>query len=397
MRAATHLEALAVLAAVAVALPTWAAAPAPAPPAAEAPGAATVPAAHRGPEEPASPPVQTGPVVPAPPHRNSWFLLPVVFYLPETRLGFGATTGIHLDVKDAPRPASVFAAAVYALEQQGAVDLAGDVTLPAGTYLSARARAVYYPDQYYGIGPSTPSSAVEDFTRASVELVATGEHPIPRAHGLRAGLRLDSRAEDIRDKEPGGALASGTVTGASGFSAISAGPSLTWDTRDNVFWTRSGSLAQLWYVYAPPGLGRHEAFGRGVLEVRHFFPLPQARTIGVDLYAEQADGDPPFTLLPKLGSTRFMRGIREGRYRDRVDWALQAEARTPVWGRFSAVAFTAVGDVAPRWSAVTLDTAKIAGGVGLRYRLTDEGANLRVDVAASEAGLQLYVLVLEAL
>jgi hypothetical protein len=342
-------------------------------------------------------PVQAGAVVPPPPHQNRWFLLPVLFYLPETRLGLGATTGIHLDVKDAPRPASVFAAAVYTVENQGTLDLAGDVTLPAGTYLNARARALYYPDQYYGIGPDTPSSAREDFTRESLELVATGEQPLPGVRALRAGARLDLRAESISDKQPGGELAQGTVTGSNGFSALSVGPSLTWDTRDNVFWSRSGTLAQLWYVYAPPGIGRHEAFGRGVLEVRHFFPLPHDRALGVDAYTERADGDPPFTLLPKLGSTRYMRGIREGRYRDRVDWAFQSELRTPVWRRVSAVAFGSVGDVASSYGALTLDTLKVAGGVGLRYRLTDQGANLRLDLAASQFGLQLYVLVLEAL
>jgi hypothetical protein len=320
----------------------------------------------------------------------------VVFYLPETRLGFGATAGIHLDVAGAPRPASVFAAAVYTLENQGSLDLAGDATLPGGTYLNARARLVYYPDQYFGIGPDTPSSAREDFTRESAELVATGEHPIPGVRGLRAGLRIDLRAEAIRDKPPGGELATGAVTGANGFSAASVGPSFTWDTRDNTFWTRSGSLAQLWYIWALPGLGRHEPFGRGVLELRHFFPLPHGRTVGLDLYTEQANGDAPFTLLPKLGSTRFMRGIREGRYRDRVDWALQSELRTPLIGRVSGTAFVSVGDVAPGWSAFTLQSAKPTGGVGLRYRLTDEGANLRVDVAAGKFGLQLYVLVLEA-
>ena len=39
---------------------------------------------------------------------------------------------------------------------------------------------------------------------------------------------------------------------------------------------------------------------------------------------------------------------------------------------------------------------KLAGGAGLRFRLTDAGANIRLDVAASRLGVELYVLVLEA-
>jgi hypothetical protein len=358
---------------------------------------ADTPRAQPTTEEPSTPPPsRPGAGIPAAARKNSWFMLPVLFFTPETRFGGGATAGIHVVPGEGPRPASVFAAVVYTLERQGTLDLAGDLTLRSGFFLSARARALHFPDQYFGLGPRSTSSDRERFTRRSVELVATGEQPLPHVPGLRAGLRLDARAEDIQDREPGGALASGRVTGGSGFGAIALGPSITWDTRDNPFWTRSGSLAQLWYVYAPRGLG-HAPFGRGVLEVRHFFPLPGGRALGVDAYAEGADGEVPFTLLPRLGSTRFMRGIREGRYRDRVEWAVQSELRTPVWRRISATAFAAVGDVAPRWSALRLDTAKVAGGAGLRYRLTDEGANLRVDVAVSRFGFQLYVLVLEAL
>ena len=39
---------------------------------------------------------------------------------------------------------------------------------------------------------------------------------------------------------------------------------------------------------------------------------------------------------------------------------------------------------------------KLAGGVGLRWRLTGQGANVRVDLAAGDEGVELYVLVLEA-
>ena len=62
----------------------------------------------------------------------------------------------------------------------------------------------------------------------------------------------------------------------------------------------------------------------------------------------------------------------------------------------TVVAFAAAGDVAPRWSALSLETIKAAAGGGLRYRLTDEGAHLRLDVAVSRFGVQFYLLVLEA-
>jgi hypothetical protein len=327
---------------------------------------------------------------------ETWFLLPVVFWLPETRLGLGATGGLHLDRTGSARPTSLFGAVVYTIDNQGAIDAAIDAYARGGALLSARARLVYFPDVTYGIGPSTPSSAREPFTRRGGELVATGEVPIPGIPGLRAGPRLELRVEEILDRVPGGTLATGSVPGASGFSAIALGGSVTYDTRDGTFWSRRGTYAQGWYDYAPAALGRNDGFGRAVVDLREFLPLGGDRVLGLQAYAEGSHGVTPFTLLAKLGSTRFLRGIREGRYRDRLDWATQAELRIPVRGRVSATAFAAIGNVAPSVQALTLRDPKLAGGVGLRYRLTSAGANIRVDGAISRFGPELYVLVLEA-
>jgi hypothetical protein len=372
-------------------------------PALAGPASALVP-----PSPPASPPgglgdaisapaEVAGPPVPvAPPTSRRWFVIPVVSYLPETGVGFGASTGVHLHLENAPRPTSLFATALYTTERQGLLDLAVDCTLPGGAVVAARGRALHFPDRFYGIGPNTPDSAMEHFTRRSIELVSSVELPVPGVPDLRVGPRLDLRAEEITDKDPGGELAGGTVTGSSGSSSAAGGLSVTWDTRDRTFWPSRGSLVQAWYVYAPDAASRTGAFGRGVLELRHFEPLGHGRVLGLQAYAERAHGAVPFTLLPRLGNTRFLRGIREGRYRDGFDWALQSELRSPLWWRFSGVAFAAVGDVAPRPGDVRLGDAKLTGGVGLRYRLTDEGANIRLDVAASRFGVQAYVLVLEA-
>ncbi len=226
--------------------------------------------------------------------------------------------------------------------------------------------------------------------------MAQAEVPFPVVPHLRLGPRIDLRAEEIIDKDSGGRLSSGTVAGANGSSAAAVGAALTWDTRDGPFWPSRGTLAEAWYVYAPDGLARNGAYGRGVLELRQFLPLSRGLVLGLHAYGERAHGHVPFTLLPHIGSTRYLRGIREGRYRDDVSWVLQTELRAPVWRRFSAVAFAATGDVAPRVSAIGGEWPKLAAGVGARYRLTDEGANIRVDVAASRFGVQLYVLVLEA-
>lgn len=322
-----------------------------------------------------------------------WFALPMAFWLPETKLGLAAAGGLHFHVSEGAGDSNVFLVAGYAMEGQGTVDLSTDVALAGGTILGARLRYAYYPDNYYGIGPSTSVEDRETLTRRFAEAILTADLPLVR--GLRAGPRLHGRAEEVNDVLPGGALAAGTVPGSDGFTALGLGLQATWDSRDAPLWPARGTWAQAWYVLYP--LGRNDGFGRGSVEARHFLSLGRGAVLGLGALLESATPETPFSLLSKIGSTRYLRGIREGRFRDEVAWAAQAELRLPLPHRFAAALFGAVGDVGPSLWELRADTIKPAGGVGLRYRLTDQGANLRADVAVSgEAGVEFYVLLLEA-
>jgi outer membrane translocation and assembly module TamA len=91
-----------------------------------------------------------------------------------------------------------------------------------------------------------------------------------------------------------------------------------------------------------------------------------------------------------------MRGYPEGRYRDRAHYALQGEWRFPLFRRLGGAAFATAGDVAPKLDAFDLRDPKLSAGAGLRFRLTDEGAALRFDVAVTRDGMSYYAIVLQA-
>ncbi|HET8539115.1 MAG TPA: BamA/TamA family outer membrane protein [Anaeromyxobacter sp.] len=349
----------------------------------EAPGAA---AAHAGAAEAAA----------LAPRGRSWFAFPVAFWLPETKLGLAAAAGVHFDVSQGAGDSNAFLVAGYTMLGQSTADVASDLSLKNGTLVTGRFRFAYYPDVFYGIGPSTTLDDREDVTRRFGEAIVTAELPV--AHGLRLGPRVHGRVEEVLDVTEGGLLATGTVPGSDGFSALGLGLQATWDSRDHQLWPTRGGFAQLWYVRYPAGLAHGaEAFYRGAAEARLFVPLGKERVLGLAALLEHADAATPFSIMPKIGSTRYLRGIREGRFRDAIAWAGQAEVRVPFSRRFAATAFGALGDVAPSLAAQRADTIKLAGGAGLRYRLTDRGANLRLDAALSgEGGVEVYVLLLEA-
>ena len=394
------------LAAAAVAL-----AAAPADPAvATAPGAVTDadaalpagPDASRAPPD-ASAPAAAPPTAPAivaattrPP--RSWFLLPVPFWLPETKAGLAVASGRDFRLDGSAHASNAFLVAAYSMEKVGSLEGVADVWFRDGSLLSARLRAVHYPDTWYGVGSGAPEAGSEDFTRRFVEVSLSGE--LAAFDGrLRAGPRINARTETV-ELVPGGRLATSGLPGVDGFSGLGLGGSVTWDTRDQPLSPRQGAFAQAYYLRYPAAIGRNDgAFGKGAVDLRYFRPIGGAPVLGVSAVVEAADGATPFTLLSKLGSPRFLRGYREGRWRDRVCWATQAELRLPVKGPLSATVFGAAGNVvhAPKdLASGDQGPPKLAGGVGARWRLTPAGANLRLDVAMGDMGPQVYMVLLEA-
>ncbi len=358
--------------------------------------AAAAEAEAPAPESPGAPVAELGRSQPPDRRRaRSWFALPMLFWLPETKLGLAATGGVHFHLREAAEASNAFLVAGYTVQGQGSVDLSSDLWLRSGTLLSGRFRAVHYPDSFYGIGPESTLDEREEMTRRFVELNLGAELPV-LGQRLRVGPRVHARAEEIRDVTPGGLVAAGAVPGSNGFSAIGFGLGVAWDSRDRKLWPMRGAFSQASYLYYPGAIGRNDGFGRGSAEGRLFLPLGRGRVLGLAALYEQVHGQTPFSLLSKLGSTRYLRGIREGRYRDEVAWAAQAELRVPIEEGVAAALFGAFGDVGKDFSSLSARTLKIGGGAGLRFKLTNEGANLRIDVAAADAGPEVYVLLLEA-
>lgn len=332
---------------------------------------------------------------PAPPAPRAWFLFPALYWLPETRAGLAVAGGRDFRLDGSARTSNALLVAAYSIEGQGSIDGSADVWLRGGSLLSARARAVNYPDQFYGIGPVTTTAGREDFTRRFVEASLSAELAALGGR-LRAGPRLAFRDEAIDDVAPGGRLATSGLVRVHGWSGLGAGGSLTWDTRDHPLWPLRGTFAQAYYLRYLAEVGANEGFGKGAVDVRRFQAVGGGRVLAFGAVVETTDGATPFSLLSKLGNARFLRGYREGRYRDRMVWATQVELRAPIRGPFSAVLFGGAGDVFGDLGALTLAHPKLAAGAGARWRLTPGGANLRVDVALGGAGPEVYVVLLEA-
>ena len=349
--------------------------------------------AYEAPETPAEGVKAEAPAAPRPP-RPEWYGLPIAYYTPETRLGYGVLGGVNfraepdLDVSDVQLVVS------GTTRQQAFLRLTSLVFPADRLAVGGALRLFDFPDYYWGVGADTPSGAKEAFTSRYSEALLTGEWYVGRR--LRTGPRAWFRKESLVDLQPGGQLASGVLPGSEGYAAPGVGWGVVWDSRDNRFFPRGGSDVEAWYLYAWRIDRAAPPFGRASLDASRFQALGHGIVLGLAGHLELAHGEVPVTLLPRLGGDQYLRGYYYGRWRDRVMVSGQAEVRVPIAWRILGAAFGGVSDVAPSFSSFGAATVRPAGGAGARLRLSEQGLNVRVDVGVGVEGPNFYFALGEA-
>ena len=325
--------------------------------------------------------------------EGEWAVLPFLAYTPETGLAGGVVAGYYRRL--APEaPTSTFQGTFRAtVRGQFSLEWSPDVYLRA-TRLDGRIEASRFPDVFYGVGPDAAEDDEEDYTSWIIDVAGRGLREL--RPGIRLGPEVRLRFEDVADVDEDGILEAGAVTGAEGGTTVGVGLTGTLDTRDNVFSPRRGSYVEASWVVHDGALGSDFDFHRVVLDARRFVPVGERAALGVQGYLEATPGRAPFQLMALLGGSQRLRGYREGRFRDRLYVMGQAEVRFPIWRRFGGVVFGAGGDVARALEHLDVRGLERAGGVGLRYRFTDEGVVLRGDFAVGREGGHLYLTINQA-
>jgi len=313
---------------------------------------------------------------------------PVLFYSPETGVGFGAGA-IWFFQPSGSRLSSISPVLFYTSKKQFSISAQLDSWFNRNRWrVLADVGFSRFPAKYWGVGNETPDEAEEDYTPRSAWARGRLEHRIIGA--LYGGVRMSFLARTLVETAEDGSLGQGSVPGSEPVDLFSVGLSATWDSRDDVVFPRRGMLNQLAVERYPGWLGSDYEYTAWTADLRGYVP------IGPHVIAGQAlllavDGTAPFDRLPQLGGDWLIRGYYEGRYRDDVLAALQAEARIHVWRRFGAVLFLGAGQVAPRLGGLEFGAFHPSAGLGVRYQLSkQQKLNIRVDFAVADGSTGLY-------
>lgn len=317
-------------------------------------------------------------------NRNHLIALPVISRSIETDWSFGAGgtyTFYTTRKKDSStRTSSIQFLGSYSLRKQFLFTVNGPVFFPGERYvLNSHLSFSSFPDKFWGLGDQTKDTAAEEYNFRQYYIHLHGERLI--AHKVFVGLLYDfQRVINISVKQ-GGLFDQQNVAGRNPYQVSGLGVSVSWDTRNSSFWPSKGNYISLQAIHFTNLLLSDYRYTNMIIDARWYKRIIQYQILAVQAYGFFNTGtDIPIRSIASLGGADRMRGYYSGRYRDAHLMSLQAEYRVPVYKRFSAVGFAGIGDVAGRFSKLSIQNLKYSSGAGLRFAVNkNEKLHIRLD------------------
>jgi hypothetical protein len=317
-------------------------------------------------------------------------LLPVLTHSVETGWATGAllSSTFRLKADDTlTRTSNVQALLLYSFRKQFVSAINGAAYFPSEKYIANYQFSFsHFPDKFWGLGNNSPDSAEESYTfeqaYAYLHLLRNigNNFFVGALYEYQNLIKVDFLQGGLFDKQD--------VAGRYGYVISGLGASFTFDNRNNAFSPDKGGFFQFYFNHFDHAFGSDYYYTNYVIDVRKFWKICYNDILALQFYSFSNTGNEiPLRSLASLGGAYKMRGYYEGRYRDKNQMIIQAEDRVHIAGRFGAVAFAGLGDVAHTPFDYKLNELKYSFGAGLRFALNKkEKLNLRLDYGFSKGG-----------
>jgi outer membrane protein assembly factor BamA len=165
-------------------------------------------------------------------------------------------------------------------------------------------------------------------------------------------------------------------------------PSLTYDSRDNIFTPTRGAYVEASAGLFSQALGGDSEFQRPSLLAMEFVPLCSKLFLGVRGGVTASFGDEPFYMKPYIS----LRGAPIMRYQGDEAAQIETELRWQCWKRFSLVGFVGGGAAWNDFNHFQASQQIVTGGAGFRYELARKyGIHVGVDVARGPDNTAVYI------
>ncbi len=314
---------------------------------------------------------------------NGWSVFPAGYYTDETKLAGGVYAVYDYGDLGSGHSSTIAANFIYTTKNQvlaGMIaDVSGDRYRLFGLVFGKK-----FPSTFYGIGRDTRDADAQEYTDRSLSILAIPQRKV--RPNLYLGPMVWFQARALSNPDAGSELARGTLPGSGGdLSILGLGGVCTWDTRDHNAYPTTGAYYEFWAAGYSKSFGSDREFRILELDLQHYLPLAERRTLAVQVLLNSVSRGAPFQSYPELGDNN-LRGFAS-RYVDRSMLVLHAGYRHRFSNRWGFALFAGVGDVAPEVSDLRLSEVKFGAGLGIRFLLIpDARLNLRFDLGFGTGG-----------
>jgi hypothetical protein len=323
--------------------------------------------------------------------KSNFVVVPALASSPETGFEFGGASlfSFYTDTvrHSITRVSNIYGYASLTTKGQEKVSLNASYWEPQNTWhYTANISFYNFPFDFYGIGNNTKKANEELIDEKRTRVIVTAQRLIAKyfyagfnAGGFKYYYYSGTQNQNVMFKNDP------AIQNQSGGSNLTAGPVLTFDSRNNNTYTTKGIIINT-YLNLTQGVYSNSGYAGGFfnLDYSQFFLLQKKLVLGLDIKEQSLiGGASPFYLLPQLGNDALMRGYYTGRYRDRNLIAGQTELRYRFSERFGVVGFLGTGEVAN--NAFSASQLKPNYGGGLRYFFDiEKGLSIRADYGFGE-------------
>lgn len=311
--------------------------------------------------------------------------LPLIYYSPETRLGFGAIvaanfkTGKRKDTLTKGSYAQIYA--MYTLNKQYDIGNQFRMYTPNNRcIISSKFNYRYFPEFYFGIETGKPLLHKDTIRYNNF----TEDFKIYKRFGKICYWGLETRYNHIANINSGaGHFATEQPLGYDGYSVIGFGPVLCIETRDNFVYPRKGFFMEYAFLKYSGIKKSGYPFAQLKLDIRKYFPIhitSNSDVIALQMLINCNKGEVPFKDMADIGGAYTMRGYYTGFYRFKNIVASQIESRIGVYKNWGLNLWIGGALTPYKWFDLNLKDVKLNAGIGLRFTINKKDhLNLRLD------------------
>jgi hypothetical protein len=323
---------------------------------------------------------------------------PVVFYLPETGIGFGGLGVATFRFKDElpeTRPSTIQLGLTYTTKGQFLFFAPFELYADEERWRFVGELGYYkYFYNFYGIGDDSNQEDLETYDVTFPRFRLSVLREVMPNFSVGLGYEYDG-FNNIKIAE-NGILEHSNIIGKEGGAISNVGVLAFYDTRNNIFTPSKGFFIQGSMFSSSKTMGSSFSYNKFEIDARYYQQLKGKHILATNLFIGNSSLGTPFLSLNYLGTKRT-RGHDNRRFQDNAELSLALEYRFPVAGRFGGVLFGSSGTVSPNVESAFSSAYKNTVGTGLRYIMNKkEGTRLRADYGLSKEGGNFYLTIKEA-